>query len=276
MKTISLIILILSLQTISHAASTIHYFDLLNRPATEVIPLLQPLLTEDEAISGDGYQLFIKTSKHRAEEIKQLIQAIDRAIKTFKISVTSDEYVALEEDNINASARAESGDVDIQVGKYPREKSGVSVHIDSRHTEDKSDKTQFVQVQEGKPAFISKETLHIVPIYSYVQRPNGDFIIEHSYPSSSSQDGFYVLARSADGKSVSVSIQSSSSGQRGYQKYGEEQTYVDTNIRIPLGKWFEIGGNTETHSSNETGILFKTKKNSERYNKIFLKVELTP
>ena len=276
MKIIILITIMVVLQTTSYAASTIHYFDLHNRPAVEVIPLLQPLLNEHEAISGDGYQIFIKTNAVRAKEITDLIQAIDRAIKTFKISVTSDEYVATQEDNLDASIRTESGDATIQVGKYPRKKNGVSVQIDSRHTEDKSDKTQFVQVQEGKPAFVSKETLHIIPIYSYIQRPNGDFLIEHNYPSTSSQDGFYVLARSSDDKTVNVSIQSSSSGQRSYQGYGKEQTYVDTNIRIPLGTWFEIGGNTESYSSDEKGILYKTKKNSERYNKIFLKVELLP
>ena len=276
MKNLFITFFLLALLTHAFAAGTIHYIDLVNRPAVDVIPLLQPLLNEQEAISGDGYQLFIKTSEHRAEEIRQLVQAIDRAIKSFKISVTNDEFVASQEDGFNASVRAKSGDADIQVGKYPTESSGVNIHIDSRHSEDKSDKTQFIHVQEGKPAFISRETLHIIPIYSYIQRPNGDFLIEHSYPSNSAQDGFYVLARSADKESVSISIQSSSSGQKRYQSYSDEQTYVDTNLRIPLGQWFEIGGNSETRSNNEKGLLYKTKKNSERYKKIYLKVELIP
>ena len=260
MRILYVFIIFAASQTICNAASSIHYFDLQNRPAVEVIPLLQPLLNEREAISGDGYQLFIKATSKRAEEINQLIEAIDRAIKTFKISVTSDEYIAHHEDNVNASVQAKSGDAEILIGKYPKKKTGVSVHIDSRSTEDKSDKTQFVQVQEGKPAFVSKETLHIIPIYSYVQRPNGDFLIEHNYPSPSTQDGFYVLARSSDSQTVNISIQSSSSGQRSNQGYSREQTYVDTNIRIPLGEWFEIGGNTESYVSDEKGILYKTKK----------------
>ena len=240
-----------------------------------MIPLLQPLLQDNEAISGDGYQLFIKTNSHRAQEIENFITAIDRAIKTFRISVTSDEHVASKEDNLDASIKIESGDTEVNVGGLPRKKPGVTVNIDTRNTENNSEKTQFVQVQEGKPAHISRENLRITPIYAYVQRPNGNFLIEHNQLSPSAQDGFYVVARSADGKSANISIQSASSGSRHYQGYGHEQTYVDTTLQVPLGKWFEIGGNTESQTSETKGVLHRTKKNSQRYNKIFLKIELS-
>ncbi len=275
MKHLIVMIFILMTAPILLAADSIHYFDLKNRPADEVMPLIRPLLQNNEAMSGDGYQIFIKAPANRVEEIEQLISAVDRASKTFRISVTSDEYVATNENSINASIQIESGDAELNVGKYRRNGPGVTVNVDTRKTENKSDKTQFVQVQEGKPAFVSREKLHIIPIYSYVQRANGDFIIEHDYPSSS-QDGFYVLARSADSQSANVSIQSASTNNKSYQGYDQDQTFVDTSLRVPLGKWFEIGGNTESYSSDEKGILYKTKKNSERYNKIFLKVELLP
>ena len=273
-KLIALLILAL-LSPALLASESIHYFDLKNRPADEVIPLIRPLLHNTEAMSGDGYQIFIKAPANRIEEIKNLISAVDRASKNFRISVTSDEYAAINENNINASIQIESGDAKVNVGKYHRKDPGVTVNIDTRNTENKSDKTQFVQVQEGKPAYISKENLRITPIYSYVQRPNGNFLIEHNRLSPSRQDGFYVVARSADNKSANISIQSTSSGSRTYQGYGQEQTYVDTTLRVRLGEWFEIGGNTESRNSESKGVLHRTKKNEERYNKIFLKIELS-
>ena len=264
------IFLLMILAPILYAADTIHYFDLKNRPADEVIPLIRPLLNDTEAMSGDGYQLFIKAPASRVKEIESLISSVDRASKTFRISVTNDEYAASNENNINASVQIESGDVTVNAGKYPRKEPGVTVDIDTRNTESKSDKTQFVQVQEGKPAYISKENLRITPIYSYVQRPNGNFLIEHNRLTPSKQDGFYVVARSADSESASISIQSaSSSSNRAYQGYGQEQTYIDTTLRVRLGEWFEIGGNTDTRSSDSKGILYRTKKNQERYNKSF-------
>ena len=275
MKHLIVMFFILVTAPILLAADSIHYFDLKNRPADEVMPLIRPLLQNNEAMSGDGYQIFIKAPANRVEEIEQLISAVDRASKTFRISVTSDEYVATNENSINASIQIESGDAEVNAGKYRRNDPGVTVNVDTRKTENKSDKTQFVQVQEGKPAYISKENLRITPIYSYVQRANGNFLIEHNRLSPSQQDGFYVVARSADSNSANISIQSSVSGSRTYQGYGQEQTYVDTTLHVRLGEWFEIGGNTETTNKTSKGIVHRTKKNEERYNKIFLKIELS-
>ena len=273
-KLITILILVILSPTI-YASDTIHYLDLKNRPADEVIPLIRPLLHDSEAVSGDGYQLFIKARSNRIDEIESLISAVDRASKTFRISVTSDEYAAINENNIDASIQIQSSDAQVKVGKRTRKDPGVTVNIDTRNTENKSDKTQFVQVEEGKPAYISKENLRISPVYSYVQRPNGNFLIEHNRLSPGKQDGFYVVARSADGKTANISIQSAVSSSRTYQGYGQEQTYVDTSLRVRLGEWFEIGGNTESRNSNSKGVLHRTKKNEERYNKIFVKIELS-
>ena len=269
---VSILVLAIS---VAHAAETIHYFDLKNRPADEIIPLIQPLLQDSEAISGDGYQLFIKASAQRKQEIEQLISAIDKAIKTYRITVTNDEYVISKQNNINAGVKVRSGDSEVIVGEHTGTESGVTINVDSRKTEDKSDRTQFVQVQEGKPAFISRERLHIIPIYSYVQRPNGDFLIEHNQLSPSRQDGFYIIARGADDTSVNVNIQSASSHRETYQGYGKDQTYVNTTLQVPLGEWFEIGGNTDTRETESEGILYRTKKNKQRDNKVFLKIELS-
>lgn len=275
MKILWSFVVALILVSTTHAAGSIHYFDLKNRPANEVIPLLKPFLQENEAISGDGYQLFVKTSAQRKQEIENLISTLDKASKSFLITVTNDEFVTSRENNIDASITARTGDAEINVGRYPREDTGVTVKIDSRNTEEKSDKTQFVRVQEGKPAFVSRESLHIIPIYSYIQRPNGNFLIEHNHLSPSKQNGFYVIARSADGKTANVNIQSTSSNRQTYQGYGQDQTYVDTTLQVPLGQWFEIGGNTDTRATESKGVLYRTKKNEQRYNKIFLKIELS-
>ena len=81
------------------ASDSIHHIDLKNRPADEVMPLIRTLLQDTEAMSGDGYQLFIKSHENRIDEIKSLISAVDRASKTFRISVTNDEYAATNEHN---------------------------------------------------------------------------------------------------------------------------------------------------------------------------------
>ena len=54
MKKLWSFVVALILFSTTYAAGSIHYFDLKNRPANEVIPLLKPFLQENEAISGDG------------------------------------------------------------------------------------------------------------------------------------------------------------------------------------------------------------------------------
>lgn len=257
------------------AGETIHYFDLRHRPAHQVILLLEPVLQPHEAISGDGFQLFIKAAPEREQPIKKLISAIDRAIKTLRISITSDEYMAIQENRLHVSARLKTGKSNVQVGKPVSKKSSVVVHADTRYAENKNDKTQFVQVQAGKPAFVSRQKLHIVPVHTYVKRLGGNLLIDHHRASTHAQDGFYVLANLADDQTANVSIQAASSNQTPHSGYSHDQTYVHTSLRVKLGKWFEIGGNNNTYSRESKGILYRSKSHKQHNKKVFVKIELS-
>ena len=261
--------------SIAYANGSIHYFDLKNRSSDEVIPILAPFLQEDEAISGDGYQLFIKTTNARAKEIESLINSLDRAAKTFRISVTNDEYIARSQNSIDGSVRIKTGDADIQVGNNRQIDEGVSVNINARTTNNERNKTQFLLVQEGKAAFISREKVRLLPVYSYVKRKYGVAVIDHGRTPYSTEDGFYVEARSTDEKHAQVSIQTVSGNSEHHRPHDYEQQYAETSLRVPLGQWFEIGGNTDSYNSTSKGILYKTEEREERHSKIFLKIELS-
>jgi len=43
--------------------------DLKNRPADEIIPVIKPLLKPNDAITGTGFQLFIRTDANTLEEV---------------------------------------------------------------------------------------------------------------------------------------------------------------------------------------------------------------
>lgn len=271
------------------ANESIHYFDLKNRSSDEVIPILAPFLQPNEAISGDGFQLFIKTTSVRAKEIETLINSIDKAVKTLRVSVTTDEYIARSQNSIDGSVRVKTGDAEIQVGndRYPHKSSGatvdaqvsdndrVSANWEARTTNSEHNKVQFIQVQEGKPAFISRENIRLIPVYSYVKRPYGVAVIDHSHTPFSREDGFYVEARTTDNDHAQVSLQTVSGLSEHRRSQDYEQLYAETNLRVPLGQWFEIGGNTDSYKSSSKGILYKTEEKEERYSKIFLKIELS-
>lgn len=256
------------------ASGSIHYFDLKNRSAVEVIPILQPLLQENEAISGDGYQLFIKTTNSRAKEIESLLQTIDQAVKMFRISVTNDEYLASSQNSIDGSIRVQTGDADIRVGNDRHVDEGVTVNINARTVDDQSNKTQFINVQEGKPAFVSREQIRLVPIYTYEINEYGVDVYNHGRTPYASEDGFYVEARSTDNQYANVNLVTVSGGNKHRNNYDYEHQYAETSLRVPLGQWFEIGGIDHSYNRTEKGILYRTKEKEERYSKIFLKIEL--
>ena len=256
------------------ASGSIHYFDLKNRSATEVIPILHPLLQENEAISGDGYQLFIKTTNSRAKEIESLLQTIDRAAKMFRISVTNDEYLASSQNSIDGSIRVKTGDADIRVGNDRHVDEGVTVNINARTVDDQSNKTQFINVQEGKPAFVSREQIRLVPIYTYEIDEYGVDVFDHGRTPYASEDGFYVEARSTDNQHANVNLKTVSGSNERRNKYDYEQQFAETSLRVPLGKWFEIGGIDHSYNRIDKGILYRTQEKEERYSKIFLKIEL--
>lgn len=256
------------------AAETIHYFDLRHRPADEVIALLAPLLQPHEAVSGDGFQLFIKAAPEREQAIKKLIAAIDRAVKMLRISITSDEYTAIQENRLHISARLKTDKGTVQAGKPMPRKSPVVVHAGTRYAQHNNDNTRFIHVQAGKPAFVSRQKLHIAPVGTYVKRSDGNLLTYHA-AGAPAQDGFYVVANTADNQTANVSIQAASSHQTPHAGNHSEQTYVHTSLRMALGKWFEIGGNSNTDSSQSKGILYRSKNNKQEHKKVFLKIELS-
>ena len=266
----------------AQATETIHYFELKNRGANEVIPILHPLLQEHEAISGDGFQIFITTTSSRAKEIESILHSIDRAAKTFRISVTNDQYLAESQNAIEGSARIETGDATIKIGDHPYRNEGVSIQLDddvsinavARTIDDQRNNIQFINVQEGKPAFLSREKVRWFPAYSYVKRRRGYVEIDHGDIPYSSEDGFYVEARSSDSNHAQVAIYTVSGLNERYQINNFEQQTAETMLRVQFGRWFEIGGTTESSNRSEKGILYRTKEREERYSKIFLKIEV--
>ena len=260
----------------SHAAmcDSIHFFDLKNRSAEEIIPILQPLLQPQEAISGDGFQLFIKTSDKRAQEIEQILATIDRSAKMFRVSVTNDEHLAHAQNDLDASVRVTSGDAEIHVNEDRYSDADVSVHANAQNYTNSRHKEQFLNIQEGKPAFLSRENIRLLPSYSYYINRHGVEIIDHGRTPYASEDGFYVEARSADSEFAQVRIQTVQGINDHHSNYEYEQQFAETTLRVPLGKWFEIGGNTQTTERSEKGILYRTQEKEQRFNKIFLKIEL--
>ena len=62
-------------------AQSLEIIELRNRPAEQVIPIVQPMLEKGGALSGTGFQLFVRTSPANLAQIRQMVASLDRAAR---------------------------------------------------------------------------------------------------------------------------------------------------------------------------------------------------
>jgi len=75
---------------LSLAQESIEVIPLRNRTAEQVIPVLQPLVAPGGALTGQAYQLIVRTSPENLAQIRQALAAIDQPQRRLKISVRFD------------------------------------------------------------------------------------------------------------------------------------------------------------------------------------------
>ena len=77
-------------QHIGEGLYEIEVIDLRFRTADQVLPVLQPLLEPGGALSGQGSQLFLRTSRANAAQIRQVLATLDRPPRQLEIRVRQD------------------------------------------------------------------------------------------------------------------------------------------------------------------------------------------
>src|SRR5215204_655883 len=58
-----------------------------HRSAAEVIPLIQPLIGPNDALTGTDYRLIIRTSEKNFTEIQKLLAQLDTARRQLRVAV---------------------------------------------------------------------------------------------------------------------------------------------------------------------------------------------
>lgn len=251
----------------------IEVIELRHREASEVIPLLRPLLSESEAITGTGYQLFIKANPSTLSQLQKILTRLDQAPRSLLISVSNERDQSQEGYQIEGGAVIRSGDSRVVIGRpTTADGSGASVTADQYSTRDKGERHSQLRVTEGKPAFILREDLRVLPVRTYAYGAYGYSAIDQSTSIYSNQNGFYVTARMVDENMVNVDITPVFGDDRGDQTYNRLQT-ATTTVRASLGEWIYIGGTAEQRQSDHSGILARSKNSDQDNSEIYIKVD---
>ncbi len=272
----------LTLLTTTVQADSITTLQLRNRPAEEVIPIVQPLLGAGEAISGRGFKIFLRASPQTLAEVSDVIEALDVAARTLQISVFQGDSRGLEALGFGASVRVESGDASISVGTnrdqssdrggsvtYSTNDGSASVKSTSTQKRLQDSPIHQIRVTDGNEAYI--ETGDQIPYFSGL-----DWIapgrVVGGVEYKDVVTGFYVRPRT-NGDNVTLQIspfKNSLDGARG----GIATQSASTQVTGRIGEWLLLGGVTEQLKRSQGGIASYSSTQSRSNQSIWIKTDL--
>ncbi len=270
MKQLLAATLLLLTSTTLLADYPLEIIELRARTPEEIIPIIKPLLPPYASVSGMQNQLILRTTPENLEEIKELLQRVDRPPRQLVIHVRQG---AAATGSSYGQGVGINTDIDkhtrITAGEDPPD-DGVRYRIQSTKSRNKMDSNQNVRTLEGRPVFIA--TGQSVPIEEQTTMVAGGVV--HQQQTTRYRDvttGFYATPR-LNGDRVTIIISSHMEREGHVQRtYDIQQT--DTTVSGRLGEWISVGGTSSSEVADNRGILHSRSTRDSDEHSIQLLVE---
>ena len=267
MKTrfLSLIFIILLSNLSIAAEAIIEIIPVNNRPASEIQPLIDPMLEDEDKVVADGSNLIVKTTPDRLNQIKQFINTLDTRVNNLIITVIQSRQTTAEE--LNAAARV---NLNIPVDDLSKSSGRITGYYDQSQNQNNNESKQTIRTLEGSAAHIAVGKTY--PVQN-VQIYNSGY----GYPAVSSSTGFVdattgfaVTPRLSGNQAIlDVSPWSDKANSRGQLEIQNAQS----TLRVNLGEWVELGGIDETGQNSTSGTIANSRRISENRLHILVKVD---
>lgn len=240
-------------------AQSLEIIELRHRPAAELIPVLQPLLEQGGALSGNGFQLFVRASPGNLAQIRQVVASMDRAARQLVIQVRHE--LSAQERRLDAR-----GEVALSPGG-----SRVGVAAGESTSRSSGGVAQQVRTQEGTPAFISTGSSVLVPSRTVRRTVNG-VVVQDTSIERPIVTGFYATPRvSGDTVFLDLSTQRDTPGRLGPGSAAISRTA--TTVSGKLGQWIEVSGASQSASGDASGMLSRSSQEGSRGERLYLRVD---
>ena len=243
-------------------ADSIQVLELKNKPATDVIPLIEPLLQKNDAVTGTGYQLILRTDQATLGQIKALLDKIDTRPRNLLITVRNNTQQSRSHRGIDASGQVIIGDHD---------RADVNIRsTDRRNTRD-SDVLQSITVLEGQRATIGSG--QSIPYRSQQVYRNGRWVTVYENVEFEDVGNSVYVVPTVQGERVRLSIEPEYSS---FDRRSGDIQYqsLDTVIVGKLGEWISLGIIDEDIQSSRNGIVSTHRSRKNTYANIEVKVEI--
>ena len=232
------------------------------------------MLKPNDAITGTGFQLFIRTDKKTLEEISRLLQAMDKAPRNLIIKVRNNVDAGSNSTDFDASGNYKIGDdVQVVVGDNPPNKEGTKVKVNRTKNTTKQNSEHMLRVVEGGQAFIAAGKIRPYEHRTIIRHRYGVSVYDNiDYQDVTS--GFYVTPRLSGNGTVILNVQPHYRSVNDQHAGTIDVQEADTTIEAKIGEWVQIGGVDTGGSSKENGILSTSRNSSDLQSAIFIKVEV--
>jgi len=240
-----------------------------HRSAEQVLPVLRPLVAPGGAVTGQGYQLFVRTSAANFEELKRALAAIDTPQRRLLISVRFDDTADSARNALEARGTLRSGNVSVSNQRFPSDHSQAQVRVLSSRGASDERVDQRVQVLEGARALISTGQSRPLTQRQVFSGPGGT-VMRETTAIQEIETGFEVTPR-LSGNTVFLDIhpQRETPGSLGTV----QSQRVSSAISAPLGEWVELGSAAESASSSSGGVLSSRDASRTQTRSVWVRVE---
>jgi hypothetical protein len=222
------------------AQNTLEIIGLRHRMAEQVIPSLQPLLEPGATLSGQGSQLFVRTSPGNLAELRRALDAIDRPARRLMISVRFDSSLEAASRGIEAGGRVTNRDAQVDL-RAQDSRSRADERVDQR-----------VQALEGAGATILTGESRPLRQRQFIQTPAG-VVSQEVTVVQETTSGFEVVPR-ISGDTVYMDIAGTTASGR-------------------LGEWFLLGAVAMGGSRDARGLASASQSSGGETRRVWIRVD---
>lgn len=244
-----------------------------NRPAEDLVPVLQPLLGPGGSVTAFGNRLIVKAAPRALRDIKQLVAQLDVVPRSLWITVRQSREAEGSERSIGASGNVT---VERREGKRGERRTTTRTEVTGAFGQgsisEKGQDVQQLRAVEGRPSFIRIGRAVPVPQAVVVPGPAGPEVARGS-TYEEAESGFYVTAWLA-GDHVSLEI--STRGDRIDDAGRVDFQQLRATVSGRLGEWISLGGIDRSETASERSILSRADSRLADLRNVSLKVEEVP
>ncbi len=232
------------------SAYELEIINLNHRPASDIIPIIKPLLAKGGTLSGEQYVLFINTSAKNLQQLRPVIAMLDADLRQLKMTIMQESEATMKQHGFKIS------------GVLPKKTTAKA--YSTRRAENNL-RQQQIQVTEGQWASI--QTGISVPSISRSKNANGTITESIQYQTIVTR---LKIQPQIIGDKVNLKIESSIG-----DKVTSKTQRLNTTVRGKLNEWIALGGIRSAVENSSSGFVFSTQRNASSMKQIFIKISIT-